>query len=60
MFFGWQDKKYVLLVQNERDGTLIARISMKSEEAEIVAESIMIDSIDSNKCHQYKEHEQIV
>lgn len=57
MTYGWCDGKYVLLVQKEKDGAIISRISMKPDEALNVSRSIR-GSIYA-KPLVYKNHEQI-
>lgn len=58
MTYGWQDNKFVLLVQEQKDGVIIARISMKHDEARLVSKSI--EQFPPMRPQVYENHEQIV
>lgn len=58
MTYGWCDGKFVLLVQEKVDGAIVARISMKPDEAALVA--ITIKARPTPLPYIYYDHEQIV
>lgn len=57
MKYGWDHGKFVQLVMDEN--RLIARISMKEDEAQHVAHIIKRGLPDTGTVYEYKNHEQI-